>query len=158
MKSVTLRFWLLAALFAAWIGFLLYLALSTRNPVILSRPQVLASSLDIVGRVDDPDSALVTVVKVLWPPDQKGIEGQKITVTNLPACKKEGAEPDGRTTNERWTGPDEYILPLARDGQGGYQVATPKRSPGFDPARFKPHIYPATKEARDQLEEIRQPH
>jgi hypothetical protein len=156
MKSALLRFWLCVGLFAGWIGLLIYLALTTRNPVILSRPQVLASTLDIVGQVTDPSTLKVKVLEVLWPEDQKGkLEGKIIDVVNLPECVRQVSDEELRKKTESWTEPGPYILPLVADGKGGYLVARAPRSPGFEPTRFKPHIYPKTKEALDQLAEIR---
>jgi len=156
MKSAALRFWLLAALFAAWIGFLIYLALETRNPVILSRPQILASTLDVIADIDDQGN--VTVREVLWPDDQKGkLEGKPITVTNLAECRP-AKEHDVRKANEMWTGPGTYLLPLVKNGND-YAVAPPPRSPGFDPLRVKLRIYRVTPEVHAeivrQLAEIR---
>jgi hypothetical protein len=162
MKSAALRFWLLAAMFAAWIGLLLYLALTTRNPVIVSRPQVLASNLDVVATVTNASKGTAVVTEVLWPEDQKGKwETKTITVTNLPACERSASDADrdkdGRTERERWTGAGEYILLLQPDGPNAFKIAAPHRSPGFDPYRYLPHIYRDTQQARDQLAEIRQP-
>jgi hypothetical protein len=162
MKSVALRFWIYAGLFAAWIAFLAYLAFTSRNPVILSRPQILASTLDIVGEVENPATGQVADVRVLWPQDQKGKwEGKTIKVTNLDKCvrfeEKDKEKADRRTVNEIWTAPGRYILPLVEDGKGNFEVAIPQRSPGFEPSQFKahPHIYPATEAAERQLAEIR---
>jgi hypothetical protein len=46
-------------------------------------------------------------------------------------------------------------LLLVENGKGEYKVAMPPRSPGFEPTRWKPHIYPETPEALRQLAEIR---
>jgi hypothetical protein len=148
MKSAALRFWLLTALFAAWIGFLIYLALETRNPVILSRPQILASTLDVIADIDDQGE--VKVQEVLWPDDQKGkLEGQPIKVTNLAACQP-AKEHDVRKANEMWTEPGRYLLPLVKHGKD-YAVATTPRSPAFEPARVGPRIYRVTPEVHAEI-------
>ena len=54
-----------AFLFFAWIGVLTYLALTTSKPVVLSRPQMLASDLDVVAQVDSLE-APVSVVEVRY--------------------------------------------------------------------------------------------
>jgi hypothetical protein len=152
MKSAALRFWLLVALFAAWIAFLIYLTTTTRNPVILSRPQILASTLDIIADVGpsatDPSkpATTITVVDVLWPEDDKKLVGQRIKVTNLADCVRSANKEDVRTANETWTEPGQYILPLVKDGKD-YRVATPPRSPGFQPTQWTLRIYPVWKEA-----------
>jgi hypothetical protein len=167
MKSAQLRFWILAGLYAAWIAFLLVLALTTRNPVVLSRPQIMAATLDVRAQVDDPASRKAKVVEVLWPESEKGkLEGQEIVVDNLPQCvrseredatEKEREKKDPRTENERWTKPGEYLLPLEATGKGGYRVATPLPSPGFNPSAYKPHIYPWTEETQRQFEAMPKP-
>jgi hypothetical protein len=141
MKSAKLRFGLAAAAFAAWIGFLLYLVVTTRHPIVLSRPQFLVSTFDVIARVDDLKNPEVTIEEVHWPPDADR-KGQKIKVVNLAEC-------DG------WDGPGDYILPLEPSGKA-YQVVPTPRSPGFEPSRpgNRPRIYKDTPQTRRQLEEI----
>ena len=153
MKPPTLAFVLAAALFAAWIGWLVYLVSAMKSslppgasrPVVLSRPQFLVSSLDIIANVDqiDADPAEVTVRDVVWPEGKEAqdLRDKKIKVSHLPECGQD------------WIGPGDYILPLMRSGEQGYQVAPLPRSPGFPSGR--PRIYPSTPETRRQLPEIR---
>jgi hypothetical protein len=153
MKPTTWRFVLAATLFAAWIGWLVYLVVEMKSSlppgatrqVVLSRPQFLVSSLDVIADVPTitADPAEVTVREVAWPKDKEAQElvGKKIQVSHLPECR------------EDWVGPGEYILPLMRLGEQGYQVVPLPRSPGFPSGR--PRIYPATPHARQQLQEIR---
>jgi hypothetical protein len=146
-----LRLLLAAVLFAAWICLLVYLVVSmksslppgTTRPVVLSRPQFLVSSLDVIAQVDeiDADPAEVTVREVVWPKEQEDLIGKKIKVSRLPECRDD------------WIGRGEYILPLARFGENGYQVVPLPRSPGFPSGR--PRIYPSTPQTRRQLPEIR---
>ncbi len=138
-----------AVAFLVWIGWLGYLAATASRPVVVSRPQLLASNLDVVARVDALDKP-VQVKEVLWSeaPDAKPLEGQTIPVGNLAKCKDD------------WKGPGDYLLPLVREAKAGeetYQVARPPaHSPGIDPAR-PPHVYPATPETRAQQRLIRSP-
>ena len=53
---------------------------------------------------------------------------------------------------ENYQGPGEYILPLERLGENGYQVVPLPRSPGFPSGR--PRIYPSTPQTREQVKEI----
>lgn len=119
------RFAVLLALFVVWIGFLFYLAFATRNPVVLSRPQFLASTLDAIVQLDDPKAAQVQVVEVHWPEKDKSLAGQTIAINHLGDCIG-------------WRGPGQYIVPLVPDTKGTYRVATPARSLGFDPYSANP--------------------
>jgi hypothetical protein len=119
-----------AALFLAWIGFLLYLVVRTREPVILSRPQLVVSSLVVVADVDENECRplpFVSVKKVAWardPADAK-LAGTRITVEGLADCQKE----------QGWDGPGAYILPLTkREGNSAYEVTPLPLSPGYSPA------------------------
>jgi hypothetical protein len=153
MKPAVLRLVIAAVLFAAWIGWLVHLVYSMKSslppgatrPVILSRPQFLVSSLDVIAEVDTiaADPAEVTIREVYWPQgkDAPDLKGKKIKVSRLPECRDD------------WLGPGEYILPLASHGDQGYQVVPVPRSPGFPSGR--PRIYPVTPQTRRQLEEIR---
>src|SRR5262245_29830429 len=145
-----LLFGVSAAVFLAWVGWLGYLAATTRNPVVLSRPQLLASNVDVIGHVEALNKP-VEVKEVLWSqaPDAKQLEGKAVTVANLPACK------------EGWKGPGDYLLPLVHtaqpDGGEKLEVAVPPaRSPGIDPT-LPPRIYPDTPDVREQLRQFRNP-
>jgi hypothetical protein len=155
MKRPRLRFLLALALFLAWIGWLTYLVQATNSsllqvakPVVLSRPQFLVSSLDVLAEVAviDRDPAEVAVHAVSWPKDKdaEDLVGKKIFVSHLPECRDD------------WTGPGEYILPLMRFGEKGYQIVPIPRSPGFPYSR--PRIYPSTPQTREQLQAIDKAH
>jgi len=153
MKWAPLRLVLAAMLFAAWIGWLVYLVVAMKRalppgatrPVVLSRPQFLVSSLDVIAQVDgiDSDPEEVTVREVHWPKGKETEEliGKKIRVSRLPECRDD------------WVGRGEYILALAPLGEKGYQVVSLPRSPGFPSGR--PWIYPSTPQTLRQLQEIR---
>jgi hypothetical protein len=151
MKPATLRLTLAGVLFAAWIGWLVYLVYTMKasvprggtRPIVLSRPQFLVSSLDVSADAPeiDKDPAEVTVREVFWPTTEQDLVDKKIKVSHLSECR------------EDWLGPGEYILPLERLGESGYQVVPLPRSPGFPSGR--PRIYPSTPQTRAQLKEIR---
>ena len=44
-----------AALFVGWLSFLLYLVIVTRDPIIVSRPQILVSNLCILAKIEERD-------------------------------------------------------------------------------------------------------
>jgi hypothetical protein len=155
MKSAGLRLALAVMLFAGWIGWLVYLAVKTPRPVsptqpqpwVLSRPQFLVSSLDVIAEVDGINGkrSKVTVVDVHWPGGKqtKQLVGKAIPVTNLAECRDD------------WTGPGEYILPLIATDKDEYGVAPQPPSPGFPSGR--PRIYRVTPQTLGQLREICKP-
>jgi hypothetical protein len=138
-----------AVLFAAWIGWLAYLASTTTRPSILSRPQFLSAQLDVIAQLSEKDGCpdpSVVVAKVAWSRDPvlNPPENQPITVANLSRV----------TAKEGWAGPGTYILPLVKDN-GGYALAPLGASPGFSASNAPPRIYPATPETLAQLQQIR---
>jgi hypothetical protein len=137
-----------SVLLTAWIGYLGYLAVTHHHPVVLSRPQFLASELDVVAKVTEETNAdglaEVESVSHYRTESQKELKDKQIVVKGL-------------THSEGWKGPGRYILPLVpidssdKDTQD-YFVAGIPRSPGAPslPAR----IYPVTAETIEQLESI----
>src|SRR5262245_23972414 len=107
MSSARLRLGVAAAVFAAWVGFLGYLALTTTRPVVLSRPQFLAAEAYVLAELQATDkgepSVHVRVKEVFWSKDGAGPKGE-LTVSNLP----------GSPTIQGWNGPGEYVLALSR--------------------------------------------
>ncbi len=136
-----LRLGLALFAFLAWLSYLVFLVRETRSPIVLSRPQFLVSTLDVIAQVDSLEPGTVRVIRVHWPKDREELAGRTITVTNLAECK------------EDWTGPGEYILPLVKEGDS-YRVAVVPRSPGLPSYAQRPRIYPATPEALRQLDEV----
>lgn len=149
MKSAAVRLVLAAVLFFGWIGVLVYLAATESQPVVLSRPQLLVSSLDVIAQIDDPKTGTAVIRQVHWPQDENAPKriAQKLAVANLADC-------------EGWQGPGEYILPLVPEGDG-YRVAPLPRSPGFEPDPHsdagRPRIYRATRQTLRQLGEVQKP-
>jgi len=154
MKPAVWRLLVAGLLFFGWIGWLVYLTTTLQHAVVLSRPQLLAADLDVIAWIDeDPQehgpSGMVKVKAVFWAREEsdRDIETKTIAVDNLPEISKD----DG------WEGPKEYILPLQRAGgkeKAVYRVAPIPRSPGYG-REGPPRIYPATADARRQLQKIR---
>lgn len=147
MKPVS-RLVLAALLFAAWIGWLIFLAATSSRPIVLSRPQFLVSTVDVIGRLSAEQGRPVSVVEVIdvhWPPSQQDLKQKSITVTNLAYCGG-------------WNGPGEYILPLVKVGDA-YEVVRVPPSPGFVPGGTSPafRIYSRTPETMQQLDSISKP-
>jgi hypothetical protein len=154
MKAARLRLSLAAGLFMVWIGWLAYLAVTAgtspvdrKLPVVLSRPQFLVSTLDVIAQVNEEDSrpaARVRIVQVHWPPSAREKAKDDITVIDLARCSG-------------WEGPGEYILPLEESG-ADYQVTPIPRSPGYTASGLSPpRIYRSTPETMRQLEAIHKP-
>jgi hypothetical protein len=132
-----------AGLFVAWLGYLAYLAATTRKPIVLSRPQFLVADLIVVAEVDRLDGQ-PTVRQVVWPEGDKApdVAGKPIPVKNL-------AEASG------WDKPGEYVLALMSEKDGGYRIAPTPPSPGYHGNHgSRPRIYPLTPETRAQLLDI----
>jgi hypothetical protein len=141
-----------AGLFAAWIGYLAFLALTTSHPVVLSRPQFLVADFWVTARVDDLNGP-VQVGEVMYvreeKKDQAPAEAATIDVRNLSDCKR------------AWTGPGQYILPLVRRG-GSYAVSAIPRSPGYEPLDLRHkgdeyRIYPDTPRTRAEVGRLPRP-
>lgn len=142
-----------ALLFAGWVGWLGYLALTTSRPEVLSRPQFLGSHLDVIAELTgttEAAAATVTVKEVLWHAqevDPVPKEDDRIEVVNLPRV----SAADG------WTGPGLYLLPLTKDpaAPGGFRVAPVLHSPGLSRGHDRPRIYHATRPVREQYKSVR---
>jgi hypothetical protein len=146
-----------AVLFAAWIGWLAFLAApywrTSRPPIILSRPQFLVADLYVVADVhanpaaDEPDN-VVTIKQLAWSSNPADARHDKIFVTNLSKMDAQHG----------WQGPNEYVLALTRtQGRRGRYVflvtALPK-TPGF-PGELG-RIYLATPQTLRQLEKLKE--
>jgi hypothetical protein len=146
MRAARWRLAIAAALFFGWISWLAYLAFTTTRPVVLSRPQFMISTWEVIAQVSSksgkPDPEVTVAEVYSSAPGSEKLTGRNLTVANLPAC-------DG------WQGPGSYILPLVNEGDA-YQVPTLPLSPGYIPSRTgeRPRIYPATADTLAQLAEM----
>jgi hypothetical protein len=169
MKLLAWRLVLTASLFVGWLGYLGYLV-ATRPltaagiPLVLSRPQIMISPIDIVADVSDDPDAPVVVVEILYPPDSSLQVGQKLTVLDLESCR-----PLPRRQNDKppddFTGAGRYLIPLRPSGRekGAYEVVPIPTSPGFDARRMENfgvrpvRIYPYNGESAAQYRRIEKP-
>lgn len=132
-----------ATLFVAWLGFLGYLVLTDARPTVVSYPQLLASSAEIVTHIEpEADGQLprtVTVKEVL----RGQVPGPTIAVANLPE-------------SVGYVGPGDYLVPLVPVGGAGggkeFRVPRPARSPGSELGKNAPEamIYPWNKAVQQQ--------
>ena len=118
-------------LFLAWIGFLAYLVARTRDPVILSRPQLVVSSAVVIAEVkaqDGRQAGTVAVSKVAWAlaSDDAKFADSQLAVDGLADIGSE----------QGWSGPGAYILPLTKRKVASgyvYEVTPLPISPGYSP-------------------------
>ena len=169
MKLLTGRLVLCAALFVGWLGYLGYLVgtrplTATKTPLVVSRPQIMTSQIDIVAEVSDLNSD-VEVEQILYPANGPIEVGQKLKVLDLDLCHALPLpRPDraNEKTPDDFTGPGRYLIPLrpSRRVKGAYEVAPIPTSPGFDAKRMEDdgvrpvRIYPYTPEAMKQYQRI----
>jgi len=167
MKPAAWRLAVTAVLFAAWLGYLAFLAfITTRDVIVLSRPQLGTSQLDVIARRTGADTFQVT--EVLYPPDagkQAEWKGKTITVANIAKCQlysaKNGGQPVPPDTGKS------YLLPLQSqpgDEPTRLEVVPIPASPGYSgeahglgPAAGPPRIYPADGEVIRQYHTIPKP-
>jgi hypothetical protein len=154
MMSAKTRLVLAASLFIAWIGWLVYLVVQSRNPVIVSRPQVLVADMivaaELTGDANGPE-AKVKVAEVLWPAGVTPGKGEEIEVIFLTDCK---------TRNHGWNGAGPYLLALKKKDTV-YAVQEIPASPGYPSGapetrekfpRYR--IYRATEDAVRQMRDL----
>ena len=140
------------ALFVAWLGYLGYLAATDARPPVVSYPQLLAATAEVVAQVQaEPDGQLprhVTIDTVLRGNGLR--EGQSVVVANLP-------------DSVGYAGPGRYLIPLAPleggpvGGETAYRVPWPARTPGIEYSRQKKPpalIYPWNPAVEKQYHEF----
>lgn len=119
-----------AVLAILWGALLIGLVLFTANPVTLNQRQIAEADYVVTATVSDLGRGTAVVEKE-W---KHGTPLRTITVENLD-------EVSARADRE-------YIIPLTKTGRDRYRV-TQTTLPGQPPL-----IYPASEEAREQLERI----
>jgi hypothetical protein len=166
MTTAAWRLLLCAGLFAGWLGYLGY-QVATRpsygdpaRPLVVSRPQVLVSAVDVVAEVRSTDGP-VTVRQVLWPKEGAPLhEGDEIKVTNLDECRATARLGEEERPPLDFAGPGEYLLPLRPVAQekNTYEVVRIPASPGYlSDGNGPPRFYPASHAALAQYHAIRKP-
>ena len=164
MSMLARRLVLTAALFVGWLGYLGYLVATrpltaSNTPLVLSRPQLVSSQIDIVAEISDLHEPVV-VVEILYPNDGPLVVGQKVRVLDLDVCRPQ-ARRDEKTPDD-FTGPGKYLIPLrpSRREEGAYEVSPIPTSPGFDASRKATppvRIYPFNSETAAQYRLIVKP-
>ena len=168
MNLLVGRLVLTAALFLGWLGYLGYLVwtrplTASNTPLVLSRPQIMVSRIDIVADISNTLQPVV-VKEILYPPDARIKVGDKLRVLDLDLCHPVRRREDEKTPDD-FTGPGPYLIPLRPSGreEGAYEVAPIPTSPGFD-AKWRDdrgerpvRIYPYTSETAAQYRRIEKP-
>jgi len=129
MTPSRLRLGVATVLFLGWIGYLAFLVVRTREPVILSRPQLLHSDLVVLVEATEMDNApapTVVIKEIAWaapgiaPPDV----GSQLRLSALPDV--------GRA--QGWKGKGEYLIPLQLSkNKDSLDITALPWSPGFSP-------------------------
>lgn len=147
------RLLLCASLFAAWMAYLAFLVFTTpevpTGPRVLSRPQALTSTFDVVAAVK-PGEDTVTVKRVLYSTDSRTWDDKPLRVSNLARC----GSPRGDTFQPDITTPGEYLLLLQLAGEEAVVVPIPP-SPGL--ALLNPRAYAATPDILAQYQQVQKP-
>lgn len=153
MTHPRLRLAVAVFLFLGWIGYLLFLVVRTRNPVILSRPQLLETDVVVLAALREengkphPEAA---VTDILWALDgsAKPEIGNTLRLPEL----VDSAEGQG------WRGPGEYLIPLRVMGakeRPAFAIPAIPWSPGFSPL-WQVEIENQTSLPKDLLQWIEQ--
>jgi hypothetical protein len=142
-------------LFAGWTALIAYLAMTSRDAIVVSRPQILVAP--IVLEADVPQgSEDVRTVKVT-----QIYRGQPLLSVEAGVTRPENLEirVAGFGEARGWRGPGDYLLVLQRASEGkdaGFELVPLPPSPGFPPPnhldRLQPAIYPVTPSVRAQAE------
>jgi hypothetical protein len=161
------RLILVGAVFAGWIGYLGYLVYMQSRPtaaIVLSRPQLLISDVDVIAEVDgNSEPAQVRVKEVLYVRKKEGAGKQTAAPEAGKAIEVYGIKRSGhhnaRTGKHEpdFTGPHTYLLPLRAVGDNRYEVVPIPYSPGYPLQPGPPRIYPDSPEIRAQYQQIPRP-
>jgi hypothetical protein len=153
MKVARIRLGIAMLLLLGWLGYLGFLVLFERDPIVVSRSQVMASTQFVLANVTvDPTDGLptksVSVVEDLRPMG-KSLTNQAITIWNIKDARVAGSS-DG------FRGKGPFLLMLTKSGTDGFELTPPPRSTGGDTlVHPKPWAYrwdaPGVKEQFEEL-------
>lgn len=164
MKPAVFRLVLTAALFLGWLAYLAFLTVTRPvtaggTPLVVSRPQILTSKIDIIAEIEDPQKPAV-IREVLWPDGAPLQPGDALTIDRLADCQPLPRYA-GHQPAADWTGQvRRYLVPLrpSPHRRGRYEVAPIPPSPGFYAGIDPPvRIYPASAETLAQYRRIAKP-
>ncbi len=147
MTATQGRFVVVLAVYLAWLSYLSWQVwkrpvTDTGLPLVVSRPQILTSQIDIIARIEDPEQP-VTVEEVLYPAETSLQPGERISVAFLSECRPILPRVD-MVAPADYSGPGRYLLPLRQAAPGKYEVAVIPFSPGFRTALVSKSVAPGT--------------
>lgn len=125
--------------------------------LVLSRPQLLASPVDIIAEIPDK-TGKAKVLEVLYPAENAPVKpGDEIVIRLIEDCRPLAVS-RGLVPPDDWDGPGRYLVPMRpTPGQAGeYEVMTIPPSPGFRSLTVPPpvRIYRDTPETRAQYARV----
>jgi hypothetical protein len=159
MRPAAARLLLVSALLAGWLVYLGYLVLTRPVtaagwPLVVSRPQILTSQIDIVAEIGKEGE--VKIEEVLWPENAPLKKDDQIKVERIDECHPMPRRADEAPPKD-FSGPGRYLVPLRVTRPGKYEVAPIPPSPGFHGMGEPVRIYPATSEALAQYRQVQKP-
>ena len=143
MKPVASRLLVFGLLYACWMAYLGYLVLTrpltpAAQPLVLSRPQIDVSEVDVLAELPAPTAATadgieVTVKQVLSAKGGEVQEGQSIRVLNLDDCHPD-ARINGSPAPQDWaaaglTPEDVYAVLKGREARSGLEEKAARGAP-----------------------------
>jgi hypothetical protein len=149
MKAARVRLIVASVLLVAWLGYLGYLVLYERHPVVVSRSQVMASTHFVLANITlGPDGLPVTAVTVTQDlrPLGTAISGT-IKVRNMKEARIGG--------DKSFEDKVPYLLMLTKT-EDGFELTSPPQTPrGDSGTRGRPWVYRwDAKGVEDQFEAL----
>jgi hypothetical protein len=143
MKPAAWRLLVAAAIFLVWVGWLIYEVVTTADPIVISRPQILIAPIIVEAEAKGDDKIAIT--RIYRGAKAPGIAvGQEVVVKKLDQARN--WEGTGRS----------YVLALQSAEPGQFQLVPVPVSSGFQPPPGseydKPPVYPIRSGNRSQLE------
>jgi hypothetical protein len=141
MSKAKIRFVVTAGVFAAWMGYLCYLALIRPTPTVLSRAQFTGVSVIVVADVRFEDGKPIKKIQI-----RETLKGEK-----LPA-EAEISNWDRAilSNNKPFTESGPYLLALEPSGDG-FRLAYGAPSPGYERPPMVSVVYPWRDETEKQI-------
>jgi len=139
MKAARLKLIIASVLLFGWLGYLAYLITFERDPVVVSRSQVMASTHFVLAdvKVDPATGEANPVVDV--KEDLRPL-GVALTKTSIRVRNIKEARQHARKSAFQDPGP--YLLTLTKLDEGAFELTPPPRAPGHDsPIRPRPWVY-----------------
>lgn len=152
MKPARIRLAIATLLLVIWLSYLGFLVIYKRDPVVLSRSQLMASTQFVLADVSVDDATglpnrSVTVKEDLRPLGPS-LKDKTITVWNI-----RDARVAGTTDGFRSKGP--YLLMMTKNGADGYDLTLAPVAPGGGSQLRKPWAYRwEAKGVKEQFEEL----